>query len=128
MCIGACLQCLSLNVQGTPCRQWPKKERHSQSDVDLVASEEEGTDDERTLVEVLQSKKGKTAQENITTPGDDPLPSHSTKPRTATRKCKASAAPSGHETPRSVPLLDLVSTFRRLLIVVLTEFSLFLKL
>jgi hypothetical protein len=63
-----------------------------------VSEEEgEGTDDSRTLVEVI-----KTSQEGRNSPGGELLPSHSSKQRVTTRKCKASASPGGdeYETPK----------------------------
>ncbi|RLM94102.1 hypothetical protein C2845_PM08G15110 [Panicum miliaceum] len=59
--------------------------------------DEEGTDDDCTLAEVIKGKKTKTAQEGQSSPGGDPLPSHPKGPRAATRKSRASPSPGGAE-------------------------------
>jgi hypothetical protein len=65
---------------------------------DPVSEEEdEGTDDGRTLVEVIRSNKAKTSKEGASSLGDDLLPSHSSKQRVTARKHKTSASPGGDE-------------------------------
>jgi hypothetical protein len=46
--------------------------------------DDEGTNDNRTLAEVIEGKKTKTPQEGQSSPGGDPLPNHPKGPRAAT--------------------------------------------
>jgi hypothetical protein len=63
--------------------------------------EEEESDDNHTLVEVIRSNKTGTLQEEANSPNVDLLPSHPKKPRVTTRKRRASASPSKSDgTPR----------------------------
>jgi hypothetical protein len=65
----------------------------SRPTIDPVSGEEyEGTNDDRTLAEVMKSKKAKTSQEDTNSPGGDLLPNHPKKLRATARKRKASAS------------------------------------
>jgi hypothetical protein len=68
----------------------------------VFVSEEdnEGTDDDRTLSDVMKGKKAKTSQEGQSSSGSDSLPSHPKGLRATTRKCKASAVSGGNEDER----------------------------
>jgi hypothetical protein len=75
--------------------QPPKISRPS---CDLVSEEEdEGTDNGRTLVNVIKTKKAKTSQESASSPGGDLLPSHSSKQRVTAQKHKVRASPGDDE-------------------------------
>ncbi|RLM54317.1 transposon protein, putative, unclassified [Panicum miliaceum] len=75
----------------------------SRSAIDSESMEDdEGTNDDRTLAEVIKGTKTKTTQESESSAGGDPLPNHPKGPRAATWKLRASASPGGAEgeTPR----------------------------
>lgn len=63
--------------------------------VSLSEEDDEGTDDDRTLADVLKGKNAKTSQEGLGSPGADSLPSHPKGLRAATRKRKDSAVLDG---------------------------------
>jgi hypothetical protein len=70
---------------------------------DLVSEEEEeGTDNDCTLAEVIRSKKTSATQEGASSPGGDLFPSHPKEARVAARKRKTSASPRVNDdgTPR----------------------------
>jgi hypothetical protein len=58
----------------------------------MSEKEDEGTDDDHSLAELIRSKKAKTSQEGASSLGGDLLPSHSNKPRVAAQKQKARAS------------------------------------
>jgi hypothetical protein len=78
----------------------PKTSRPSHGPVS--EEEDEGTYDDRTLVEVIKSKKMSTSQEGASSPGGGLFPSHPKKGRVAARKCKTGASPGMNDdgTPR----------------------------
>jgi hypothetical protein len=59
--------------------------------------EDEGTENGRTLAEVIKSKKEKTSQEGGSSHGGELLPSYSSIKRVTTQKRKASVSPGGDE-------------------------------
>jgi hypothetical protein len=70
--------------------------RISRPTIDPVSGEEnEGTDDDHTLVEMMKNKKTKTSQEGANSPSGDLSPSHLNKPRITTLKRKVSISPGG---------------------------------
>jgi hypothetical protein len=75
----------------------------SRPTIDPISGEEdEGTDDDRTLAEVIKGKRKRTSQEGMSSSGGDLLPNHPKKPRVASQKRRACASPGdvGDETPR----------------------------
>lgn len=61
----------------------------------VSGEENEGTDDDHTLAEMMKNKKTKTSQEGANSPGGDLLPGRLNKPRINTLKRKASISPGG---------------------------------